>query len=289
MTGYGESTLLKDQYQIAVSLRTVNGRYLEIRTHLPKEYFSLEADLKKFIQKKFVRSSVDLFVTRKVMPTKENYKISIQKDLAKQVYGVCNDLKKVLKLKDNVGISTLLRWPEIFAVEEKKDLLQDEKKDLFKLVQDTLDLCDEQRLREGKSVREDLQKNLLHLKDLVEQMAKLAVFQPQEIKDNLLQRWQKLKGPAGVDEQRVAQEVVIFVDKCDISEEISRLKEHITNCLNLVKGSEAQGKKLEFYSQELLREVNTIGSKSQKSALTQMVVEAKGSIEKIREQVQNIE
>ncbi len=288
MTGFGEVSHLGENLQLSVTVRSVNGRHLEIRPHLPKEYLALEADVKKIVQNNIGRATVDIFVGRKVIPGKKNFSATVNKEMAKSIFKSYEELRKSMKIKEEVNLTHLLRWPEIINFELDQKLLKGESETLLKLVKKAIADCNEQRQREGKALAEELKRLLNLLFELVNKMEPLASPNQEQSRQTLMQRWEKLKGPA-VDENRLAQEVVIFVDKYDVTEELARLHEHIAASLELLKSESVAGKKLEFFSQELLREVNTIGSKAQRSDLTRLVVEAKGCIERLREQVQNVE
>ncbi len=288
MTGFGEVSHLGQDLQVSVTVRAVNGRHLDIRPHLPKEYFSLEAEIKKIAQSFVGRATVDIFVARKIFPGKKNFSAQVNKEVAKSLFKSCEDLRKALKIKEAVSLTHLLRWPEIINLEVDQKLISGEGEILLSLLEKALKSCNEQRRREGKALAEELGRLLNLLKGLVDKMQPLAAANQAQMRDLLTSRWEKLKMP-GVDDTRLAQEVVIHLDRFDVTEEIARLREHISASLDMLKSEEVAGKKLEFFCQELLREVNTIGSKSQKPELTHLVVEAKGCIERLREQVQNVE
>lgn len=289
MTGFGQESAEAEEFQLDVVVRSVNGRFLEIRPHLPKEYLSFENEIKKTIQAKISRSSVDLFVTRRSTSKAKSLDVVVQKELAKKLFDSLGVLKKHLKLADKTTLTHVLRWPEVLRLEQKENVTSEEKDSLINLIESALERCNEERKREGISLHNLMKSYLGILQDFATKMKVLAPGNQEEVRANLQQRWKKLEMPGVVDEQRLAQEVIIFLDRSDLSEEMSRLSEHISACLKLIDENGPHGKRLEFFSQELLREVNTIGSKSQKSNLTQLVVEAKATIEKFREQVQNIE
>ncbi len=288
MTGFGEATHLGENLQVSVTIRAVNGRHLEIRPHLPKEYFSLESEIKKIAQDKIGRATVDIFVGRKVFPGKKNINTSVNKEIARELFKSCEDLRKLLKISEPVSLTHLLRWSEIISLDINQPVMGQESKLILSLVADAIGACNKQRQREGKALAQELKRLLDLLEDLVEKMRPLAVPNQEQMRELLLQRWEKLK-ITGVDDSRLAQEVAIHLDRFDVTEELARLREHIAVSQKMLLSREVAGKKLEFFCQELLREVNTIGSKSQKPDLTHLVVECKGCIERLREQVQNVE
>lgn len=289
MTGFGAAKAASESSQIEVSIRTVNGRYLEHRFHLPREFHFLESDLKKILTQHIERGTVDVFVARKLKADQSALKLAVNQDLARQYLDAYRKLSKTLKLKMVPHVESIARFPDVLKVESETDVTATEKKLLLKTFEKAVKACHGERLREGKSLKEDLEKLLRNLEENLKEIQSVR----EEANQTLLERFEqkiktRLQG-VEIDSARLSQEVVMQIDKSDINEEISRLKEHLKNYRNLLSASETQGKKLDFYTQELLREVNTIGSKSSLSKLTQIVVDAKTNIERLREQVQNVE
>jgi len=177
----------------------------------------------------------------------------------------------------------------VLQVEEREEVSEAEKEAVFKLVSEAMMACDRERRREGQALEAELQRLCARLEDLVGRMEALKAEANADLERRYRERLQKLGFEGRVDDQRIAQEIVIQLDRADISEEMVRLREHVKAYRELLKSQEPQGKKLDFYAQELLREVNTIGSKSHIAKLTSLVVDAKTVVEKIREQVQNAE
>ncbi|MFN7729455.1 MAG: YicC/YloC family endoribonuclease [Bdellovibrio sp.] len=289
MTGFGAGRAESQKSQIDVSLRAVNGRYLETRFHLPREFHPFESDLKKKLEEFFERGTVDVFVSRKVRADQSQLKVVLNRDLAKQYMESYKQIAKDLKIRGEAQVETIARLPEVLRIESEADVSNLEKKALLQAFEKACKACDTERRREGKSLKGDLEDLLAKLESEIADIHGVR----DEANQNLLARFeQKIKTRLQgleIDSARLSQEVVMQIDKTDINEEVSRLREHVKNYRHLLQSSEAQGKKLDFYTQELLREVNTIGSKSSLSKLTQIVVEAKSNIERLREQVQNVE
>lgn len=289
MTGYGSGKAPSAQTQIEVSVRAVNGRFLETRFHLPREFHPFEGDLKKILQKHFTRGTVDIFVARKIKGGEGQLKVTLNRGIARQYLEAYRELGKSLKSPSVPSAEMLMRLPEVLKVESESEVSAGEKKALLQAFEKACQACDQERRREGKSLKSDMEKILSRLEDEVDEIQEVR----EEANQSLLQKFEskikaKLQG-FEFDSARLSQEVVLQLDRTDINEELSRLREHLKNYRDLLHASEAQGKKLDFYTQELLREVNTIGSKSSLSKLTQIVVDAKTNIERLREQVQNIE
>lgn len=289
MTGYGTSRQATKDVSIEVSVRSVNGRFMESRFHIPREFIPFENDLKKVLGQYLQRGTIDVFISRKVKTTAHHSGMKVNKVLAQQYVKAYRELSKDLKLNYQLHLETVARLPDVIQLETSHDLFKDEEKSLKKTFEAACKACDTERVREGKSVRRDLEKLLQGLGkqiNIISSLREEANVQLQEKYEAKIRA--RLKGNE-IDNSRLSQEIVIQLEKADINEELSRLTEHIKKYRQLFSSSDAEGKKLDFYTQELLREVNTIGSKSQVAKITQAVVEAKTVIERLREQVQNIQ
>ncbi len=287
MTGFGKATSQSQDFLLDVTVRSVNGRYLEIKFHGPKIYSALESEIRKRVSKHMLRGTVDVYLNRKVFNGSEQ--VLFNDKLAKKWLQGFNQLANSLKLEPATDGEVLLAVPEIVKVEESSSVSAKEKKALFKTIDQALKACAEVRAAEGATLSTDIQK---YLKGLGKQLAVVEKLRKKiqlELHKKYKKRLDSLNVPGEFDEQRLAQEVAMQVDKSDISEEIQRLSAHLQAIGKLTMSSGTIGKKMDFYAQELLREVNTIGSKSGSSDLTAVVVESKGLIEKYREQVQNVE
>lgn len=289
MTGYGSSQLTNRELDLEISIRSVNGRFLDCRIHLPREYASFEVEIKKRINQIFRRGTIDVYVNRKLLDRSRQMEVVVQKSMARKWLKAYRDLAKDLKIRGDLNLSTVANLPEVMVVRESHGLLPSEKKVLFQTLQKSIRLCDQERKREGRALKAELLSLLRELGQKVKKMQVQVSSQGKSIKKRLENRLSLSGLEQKVDPQRLAQEIAIQLDRSDITEELTRLKEHLGHFTRLVHSQETQGKKLDFYTQELLREVNTIGSKSQAAQLTETVVGAKALVEKIREQVQNIE
>lgn len=291
MTGYGLFRGQTADVSIEVSIRSVNGRFLENRFHLPKAFHGFESDLKKKLSDVVKRGTVDVYISRKVRAQAVAGRIVINTKLAQEYLKAFRKLSRDLQIKDDVKFEMVARQPDIIQFEEPENVNFNEVQTLKKTFEVALKKFDIERLREGHALKKDLVKNIKDLQKLTARILKLR----DEANKALQEKYEAkiktrlTKDATGVDPQRIAQEIVIQLEKADISEEIVRLSEHLKNFEKLVDLPVVEGKKLDFYSQELLREVNTIGSKSQVAGITESVVEAKTFIERLREQVQNIE
>ena len=294
MTGFGRvsnRTKAASQPEIDVSVRAVNGRYLEMRFHLPREYAGLESDFKSLLTKIFSRGTVDVYVNRTARLS--HAKVEVNTELAKELMRAHSALARATNLSGDASLDWLTRAPDVLTVVQSDQLTDDEAYEAKALVEAAAVACDSERLREGQALAQELEKQCAALETIAAQVEVLKSEANAELekryRERLASGLQKFGLAGQVDEQRMAQEIVIQLDRADISEEIQRLTEHIKAYRALLKHTEPQGKKLDFYAQELLREVNTIGSKSHIAKLTSLVVEAKTIVERIREQVQNCE
>ena len=275
--------------EVEVSVRSVNGRYLEMRFHLPREYAGFENELKSRVQAIFSRGTIDIFINRARTFAAQNIEININPTLAKKWLESYSRLGAELDLPVEPKLDALVRIPEVLQIEQRPQVDDTEKVFVLNLMSEAAAKCDQEREREGSALRAELVGLCDRLEVLAELMAELKADANAELEKRFRDRLTKLGLDGKIDDQRLAQEIVLQIDRTDISEELSRLREHLKAYRGLLLRSDPQGKKLDFYAQELLREVNTIGSKSHIAKLTGHVVDAKTVVEKIREQVQNVE
>lgn len=288
MTGYGSSLIKVGDLEISVVIKAVNGRFLDARFHLPKEYFPQESHLKKRLSQAIHRGTVDVFIHRRGA---SHLQIDLNRDVAKKWVAAHKELARSLglPLRNEALLERLSVLPQIFDVRDKGRLHSKESRGLMAAFGQALKRCVDEKIREGRSAKIHLKGILKALSRAVRSMEKLRLEASQELEARLKDKLRRLGIEESVDPERFAQELVIYLDKSDIAEEIERLKEHVQMCEASLNTTQEMGKKLDFYSQELLREVNTIGSKANYAPLTEQVVKAKGLIESLKEQVQNIE
>ncbi len=282
MTGFGHSKSTK--FPLDVTVKGVNGRFLDIRFRLPRECSHLEMELKKIVAATFRRGSIDVTVGRKRISTKPDIQLNLE--FAKELAKTFRKLAKSLKIKESVTLQQITGWPHVLEFDD--ELGETEIAELFDTARQAALLCDEERKREGAALQKELNSYIGNLLAILEKIEGFASEANERLGERVRDRIAKLK-LSEQDEQRISTEIVFYADRSDISEEISRLKEHLRSFKKILGRSDAEGKKLDFYTQELLREMNTIGSKSYLAEVTELVVDGKTTIEKIREQVQNIE
>ena len=290
MTGFGIGKASTPQLDLEVSVKTVNGRFFEFKPHMSREFAELEAEIKNTLKQVIHRGSVDLYVNRKYKEDGKKITVEANPELAKAWVKGFKKISQSMSASVPVSVDVALApCPDLLKVEEKPNIDKQAKQAILDCVSKAAKNCDKERAREGAALKKELHRLLAQLEKQVQMMEKQKKQALEALKARYEERLNKLGMPAESDPQRIAQEVVIQVDKADIQEELARLNEHMRAFKVLADKPGSIGKKLDFYTQELLREVNTIGSKSQVAKLTAAVVEAKSIVERIREQVQNIE
>jgi uncharacterized protein (TIGR00255 family) len=290
MTGFGTSQIKNRQLEVEVHVKSVNGRFLEIRFHLPKEYAPYENDFRKTFSGKWLRGTVDVYIHRRPAAQVRLQTVHVRKENARYWTATLKKLARELKVSDDVSLRDILQMPFVMEHQDRLSLLPGELKLVESQIQKAAERCRSAREHEGGVLRKELLGQLKNLESAIEDMEACREDANKQAQQRLKSRLAALEGES-IDSQRLALESALILDKMDVHEEIVRLTEHLKACRALIQTSdgEGHGKKLDFYCQELLREVNTIGSKSQLASLTQVVVLAKSIIEKFREQVQNIE
>jgi uncharacterized protein (TIGR00255 family) len=292
MTGFGRAAgAISDRYFVAVTAKSVNHRFLEASVRLPEYLWELEPMLRQLASDTFSRGKVDVSI-RVQRTSQPEYSVRINQQIANSVIPQLRAIADELGLGHAFTASDLLRVPDLLQVEAVDSEVQDEERNaLASLTREAFAQMVAMRQKEGESLRTDIVTRLKTIRDLKERLA----AHREEIRGELLasyqQRVQEIAAQAGVDvaQDRIAQEVVVMVEKGDIAEELTRLTHHIEQMVTVIDGKEAAGKKLDFITQEMVREINTMGSKSRAASIRTLVVELKTEVERIREQVQNVE
>jgi uncharacterized protein (TIGR00255 family) len=287
MTGYGSSLAKSAEVELEVQIRSVNARFLDLRFHLPREYLAFESDLKKSASRLIKRGCVDIFVGRR--PNVEGRVVPVQfnKAQAKIWQQSIQALKKTLSMKDTLQLKDILSLPHIFEIHDRLQLDKKEEALLKKTFESAVKACQKSREQEGAELQREILRLLSKLAKIAMQLEPWREKAQEKINERLQNKIREMNSEA--DPARLAMETALQLDKMDIREEMVRLIEHVKACQAVAKSADAQGKRMDFYAQELLREVNTIGSKIQMTEVTELVVQAKTIIENFREQVQNVE
>lgn len=289
MTGFGRAEQQNGSLACKVEIRSVNSRFIEINTRLPKFLNALELPLKKKVKSRCARGSFDVFVyLEKSDGGSADQVIKPNLTLASQYLEAFNSLKKDLGLAGELPIEALMGIKDIIT-SETPTLDEEQESMILETLNEALTSLITMRSDEGAN----LEKDLRHLMaGIGKRLEAIKVDQPQILelyKTRLREKIQALGDTVEIDESRLAQEIAIMADRSDITEEITRLESHLAQVSEMLKSEEPIGRKLEFITQEINRETNTIGSKSAGTAISQSVIEMKSALEKIREQLQNIE
>ena len=288
MTGYGRFQQTVDGMDITVEVKSVNHRYYEYSSRVPRAYGFLDEYLKSYIQKTISRGKVDVYVWIETVDAPGS-EVTLNYTLAESYIKALGELCGKYGLKDDISAVSLARFPDVLTVHR---MAEDEEAiwQAVKQVTDaTLERFVSMREREGAALREDIlgrADSILHAVEMVEERSAITV---KEHMDKVEARIRELLNGAAIDEQRLLTEAAIYADKIAVAEETVRLRSHLEQLGSMLSGDEPVGRKLDFLVQEINREANTIGSKSQDVALARIVVDIKAEIEKIREQIQNIE
>jgi len=287
MTGYGVGRVKAEDGECLVEIKSLNNKYCDVNIKNNFQSLEIEQKIEKLIKDRVSRGKVNILV--KV----ENYglteeKIILNEDVADSCYKNLMALKVKYKLKDEIGIDSMLKFKDIFKI-----VKEEESAKIWPLVEKamnlSLDSLLKMRAREGKVLVTDIRKRIKKIRKLIDKIEKYSKSSPLDYKDNFLSKIKNLTDGLNVDEGRIELEAAIFAEKTDITEEITRLKSHLIQFDNLLNSEESVGRKMDFLTQEINREVNTIGSKTNDIEVTSLVVLVKSELEKIREQARNIE
>ncbi len=288
MTGYGRAEQTIDGWQITIEIAAVNRKQTDIVLHLPSGLAALEADLKKQIAQQVLRGRATARVTIESTDSGSS-EIHLDESLATQYLTLIQSLEKQSGRAILTSGADLLRVPGAFTF-ESKNLPADELQDsIGKVLTEGLDALIKMQDAEGKNLHEDLEARLKFIENKLEQIAAASPAVVERYRKNLHQRLTEAGLDLDLNDERLLREIGLFADRCDVSEEITRAKSHIKQFRTYMNAEDAVGRSLDFLCQEFNREVNTIGSKANDAQLAQHVVETKTELEKIREQVQNIQ
>ncbi len=287
MTGYGKGNISENSRNYQVEIKSVNHRYLDISVKMPRVLSYLEEDVKKVISSKVKRGKIDVFITFENSST-EGKEIKINNEIAKMYINQLKQLAEEENILANIEVTEISKYPDVLSVQNTQDDEQI-KKELIEATTIATDKLVQMRQVEGSKMAEDLLKRIEKINQKIEKISGLSTGLIEEYVVKLENRIKEILKNQEIDESRLAQEVVIYADKCSIEEEVTRLKSHISQFKELINSDDAVGKKLDFIIQEMNRETNTIGSKANNLEITNGVIDIKTEIENIREQVQNIE
>ena len=288
MTGYGRAVGVFADRQITVEVRSVNNRYLDCSVKLPRFYAFCEEAVKQAVKQSVSRGKVDVYVTVNLTQSTD-VAIGLNRPVLEGYLAAMKTMAEDYPIRDDVSVSTLSRLPDVFTVEKAEEDEDAQKAQLLGVAAEALAGYDAMRRAEGEALARDLNAKA---DGILEKVAFVEVRSPRsvaEYREKLRARMQEVLGSAGLDEARILTEAAIFADKVAVDEETVRLRSHLDQLRTLLGAREPIGRKLDFLMQEINREANTIGSKCTDLEIARTVVDIKSELEKIREQIQNIE
>jgi len=288
MTAFGRGEAMAEGYRFTVELRTLNHRFCDIRIKLPRKYTDFEEEIKRKLNSQFSRGRIEVNVVADEALDKVQH-LTVDSELVETYKRLLLDLQDQLGLEASLGLDTLLHFRDIFVFEEDDEGRAQAWKVLETALDQSVEECIQMRKEEGLAIEIDFIERLSQLETLSSEVESRTPLVVVDVRDRLQKRIEELLGQGELDESRLAQEVAILAEKSDITEEVIRFKSHIQQFRALIKASGPRGRQLEFLLQEMHREINTIGSKANDVEIAQKVIQLKTELERLREQVQNVE
>ena len=288
MTGFGRCLETINGRDILEEINSVNHRYYEFSARVPRAYGYLEEKLKSFLQGKIFRGKVDVSVSVYNV-SGEDELIEVNRSVARGYIEAMRSANEELGLEDDLTLSRIMRMPDIFNVRKAQEDENVIWNDVKAVAEKALDNFISMRTAEGAKMKEDILSKLDYISELVGRVEERSPIVTENYRKRLFDKLTEILQDKKIEEQRILTEAAIFSEKTAVDEETVRLRSHINQCRQMLESNEAVGRKLDFLIQEFNREANTIGSKGQDIEITKIVVELKSEIEKIREQIQNIE
>lgn len=289
MTGFGRATSEEGaKRNFSIEVKSVNNRYLDINIRMPRTLISLEEKVRKVVTEKLNRGKVDIFINYKNYGESEN-SIKLDLNLADNYVETLKQLEDRYHLNNDLSLSLVAKFPDVIKLEEKEENLDDIWSEIGPIINKAIEKNIEMRIAEGEKLEADITVKCANMEEAIKVIEARSESIVEVYKNKLQTRIKDLLGNIEVDEGRIATEVAIFADKAAIDEEITRFYSHLSQMLNTLKLDEPVGRKMDFIVQEMNREANTIASKSTDIDITNIVINIKNTIEKIREQIQNIE
>lgn len=288
MTGYGSAKGTVEGLEISVELKSVNNKFLDAAVRMPRSFLFAESAVKSLVQQHISRGKVDVFVTVDSSMA-DDMTVRINEPLLRGYLEAIEHIAEEHKLPNDATAMSVSCFPDVLSVEKKEADAEAISAGICAVAEQALCDFDAMRLREGKKLRDDVLSRLATIDSLVSRVEHDAPNTVLEYRRRLEQKMAEVLGTAGMDENRIIAEAAIFADRIAVDEETVRLRSHMAQLSTMINGSNATGRKIDFLIQEFNREANTIGSKCQNADIAHVVVDLKSEIEKIREQIQNIE
>lgn len=287
MTGYGRARSTREEYEITVELRAVNHRYLDCTVKVPRVYGFLEEVVKKAAVEHIARGKVEIYIT--VNALGGNAKIVYNEKVAAQYLSALTKLRDKFDIRDDISVMALAKMPDVLTEEKEEADAEVLSRAVLEVLQEALLGFDQMRKAEGEKLAQDVSRRGLTILQMIEKVEQRSPESVCEYREKLEKRMQEVLATTAIDPQRILTEAALFADKVAVDEETVRLRSHIAQMATMLHDTVPVGRKLDFLVQEMNREANTIGSKVNDAELAKIVVDLKSEIEKIREQIQNIE
>ncbi len=288
MTGYGKGQAEIDKLTLIVEIRSVNHRYSDIGVKVPRTLMPLEGDIKKKVAEKLRRGKIDVFVNQDLATTGGVLPV-LNEPLAAAYMAVFEQMRVGFGLNGEIPLSLLAAQRDVVALREEDPAEGNLRHCLESALEQALEKAEGMRLKEGEALGRDMEARFRTIEDLLSGIETRSPYVAREWQEKLRDRLARMAPDVSFDPQRVAQEIAIFADRCEITEEVVRFRSHLDQIRALLVAPEPVGRQMDFLVQEMNREANTMGSKSNDADLTRQVVSLKAELEKIREQIQNVE
>ena len=288
MTGYGRQKGENERREVQVEIKSVNHRYLDLNVKVPRIYSFLEEPIKTAVSAAVARGKVDIYLS---ITAKEggDVKVSPNLALAGEYLRALWQVRDTYSLKDDISVMELAHMPDLLTVAREEPDAEEVKTQVLEVLGRALEEYNAMRRTEGERLCEDIARRGQEIGKMVDQVEQRSPQSVEEYRQKIAQRMTEILGDSDIAEQRILAEAALFADKVSVTEEVVRLRSHLSQLQKMVQGDAPVGRKLDFLVQELNREANTIGSKANDYELAQIVIEIKAEIEKIREQIQNLE
>ena len=288
MTGFGRSEIVKGNRKISVEIKSVNHRYLEAGIKMPKKLNVFESRMRDLLKKYATRGKIDIFINYED-DSESQVNLKFNQNIADEYMAIFNNMSEKYNLKNDMTVGGLARFPEVITMDE----VQEDEEELWHFIEEAMKVALEQfvntRILEGENLKKDLLGKLDHMEELVAFVEKRSPEIMKAYRSNLESKVKELLGDTTIDESRIATEVIIYADKICVDEETVRLRSHIEHARKCLNEDGGIGRKMDFIAQEMNREANTTLSKANDIEISNAAIDLKTEIEKVREQIQNIE
>ena len=288
MTGFGRSEIVKGNRKISVEIKSVNHRYLEAGIKMPKKLNVFESRMRDLLKKYATRGKIDIFINYED-DSESQVNLKFNQNIADEYMAIFNNMSEKYNLKNDMTVGGLARFPEVITMDE----VQEDEEELWHFIEEAMKAALEQfvntRILEGENLKKDLLGKLDHMEELVAFVEKRSPEIMKEYRSKLESKVKELLGDTTIDESRIATEVIIYADKICVDEETVRLRSHIEHARKCLNEEGGIGRKMDFIAQEMNREANTTLSKANDIEISNAAIDLKTEIEKVREQIQNIE